>query len=521
MALGLPVDELVVVIDAGAVVSQSKAIAGVSGRSVIGMTQREVESRIPRVAIHERNASEELKVFDSVIACLDEITPWVTMSSPGVAYFESDSPVKFYGSEAALCEKTAGLVSQALKELNPNYKECFGLGVSQGYFASWLAAQTQQESQFNIIAESETREFISDWPIGYLALGENADLISKLVKLGIETIGDWVKLPASSVSGRFGLVGVRAHQLACGFQDYVNQIDVSDKDYSYEWVFQVPTSDSQQCGHAAAALAEELISDLKASGTSCVRLSVIAETESAETFQRYWRYGGLKITPQDVAKRVGWQIDSWISSSSGPRSPVVRLQIQADQLMPATGKQLSLFDNQSQTQVNAVRRLVTRLSALVGENNVAVASIKGGFALKDRAEFVPAVNVDFELEDLGIEPDPDLDAPWPGSMPKPSPTKVFTELKQVKLVDGNSQLVGVSARGELTAKPKHMLGFSSSTSFEVESWAGPWLESRQWWKQDFVRSARMQVVVCDRSSDRRGYLLVLQQGNWFIEASYS
>lgn len=629
MALGLPLDELIVVIEKGVVVSQSPAVAASSSkqsRSLVGMSKREAESRVRGLAAHERDISAELKAFDTVIAALETITPWVTMSEPGIAYFESASGSKFYGSEQALCKKVVNTVTQALatlggqaeaklsgeqfQSLADQYAQSFVIGVSNGYFASWLATQASGSNRYgasrlsglrsgisgsggvvdrhsgfnpesqanpavNIIQPDATRDFVSAWPIEYLEFGRNYGVIAKLLKLGIRTIGDWITLPAGSVNSRFGTDGMRLYRMASGQDEVLVTPTEVENRYSYEWVFQAPTVDSRQCGHAAAALAEELISDLEAAGTSCVRLSVMAETETTETFQRYWRFSGLgdglKLTPADVAKRVSWQIDSWISANNGLQSPVARLVIEANQLMPTTGKQLSLLDEQCYAETKAVRRLTTRLSALVGEVNVAVASLKGGYALVDRAEFVPAVNVDLETDsetqshtsssqvgtssysssfqtrtrrvrrsgipkntngptlDCGLEPGPNLDAPWPGSIPKPSPTKVLTTVFPAKLLDEAGQLIGVTARGELTSLP-HCLTYEHSphsgsarpqstrpkyTQLSISSWAGPWLDSRAWWKNEFVRAARMQVVV-----DSKGYLLKLCDGEWFIEASY-
>jgi protein ImuB len=51
----------------------------------------------------------------------------------------------------------------------------------------------------------------------------------------------------------------------------------------------------------------------------------------------------------------------------------------------------------------------------------------------------------------------------------------------------------------------------------VVGWAGPWLLDERWWDPPVRRRrARFQVV----TADGRAHLLVVEDGQWWLEATY-
>ena len=74
-----------------------------------------------------------------------------------------------------------------------------------------------------------------------------------------------------------------------------------------------------------------------------------------------------------------------------------------------------------------------------------------------------------------------------------------------------AKVLTLSNSAELSNLAKHNL----AKQFKVTYWAGPWLDSRAWWQEDFIRAARMQIV-----TNSNAYLLALSKGEWFVEAVY-
>ena len=58
---------------------------------------------------------------------------------------------------------------------------------------------------------------------------------------------------------------------------------------------------------------------------------------------------------------------------------------------------------------------------------------------------------------------------------------------------------------------------SPSRPVDVVAWAGPWPIEEHWWDlQSARRRARVQVVTADGAA----YVLSLEGGDWWVEATY-
>jgi protein ImuB len=84
------------------------------------------------------------------------------------------------------------------------------------------------------------------------------------------------------------------------------------------------------------------------------------------------------------------------------------------------------------------------------------------------------------------------------------------------LTDGSGIPVAVTPRNALSAEPA-WLNVRPEASRRVVSWAGPWPADERWWDPhgDGIR-VRFQVATVDGS----GWLLLLEEGRWWVEAIY-
>jgi protein ImuB len=109
--------------------------------------------------------------------------------------------------------------------------------------------------------------------------------------------------------------------------------------------------------------------------------------------------------------------------------------------------------------------------------------------------------------------------PWPGAVPEPAPARVYDPPLVAELVDTAGRPVGVSGRGELSAPPA-AVGVGAPTAavaVEVVWWAGPWPCVERWWDPaGHRRRARLQVATAEGTA----YLLVVEGGRWWVEATY-
>ena len=161
----------------------------------------------------------------------------------------------------------------------------------------------------------------------------------------------------------------------------------------------------------------------------------------------------------------------------------------------------------SDTDARAGRALST-VQDLIGPDGVVTARLQGGRGPAQRARFV--------TWDAGeVREDAGLGAPWPGQIPPPAPALVHPASLQAELADSDGQPVSVSGRGLLTADPCR-LSVERSPWSVVEAWAGPWPSDERWWSRSRRRSARMQVV----TDSGVAHLLLIEQGRWWVEATY-
>ncbi len=503
IALKRSLDLPIAVVKAGHVID----VSPVAQKVKVGMTQRTALAKLPRLEIVEQDEAAEFKLFESVISVVENLTPWVTACQPGEMFLPALTPARFYGSEKQAVKQLLGAVKEELRLLSPDYPQACRIGVSEGQFAASLAAKLAKPGDMRVIPKGRALESLAHWPIATLG---DPKLTRTLFQLGITTLGQWAKLKPGDVLGRFGSEAALLHQKARGLEVASARQLEQPKDLTQEWIFETPAMDVSSCRLPALALAQDLVKDLQARGLSCVRLHIACESENSETHERYWQFQKLRLSAEEITKRVTWQVESWLGCSDRPSAGIRRLGIAADQIMAAAGTQLSFWGVEP-TLADAVKRLIPRLGAAVGESNVIRPVLKGGVGPYEQFEFIPANTCDVESP---LQPDASVEQPWPGAVGAPSPSYVSAPGNlEVEVISATEQAVQVSGRGQLDYQPRWLKINNRNES--IVKWAGPWLDSRKWWLDDPIRHARLQVVTA-----RSAYLLVVSKGRWYLEASY-
>ena len=265
---------------------------------------------------------------------------------------------------------------------------------------------------------------------------------------------------------------------------------------------------------AAKSLADDLHARLDHLGLACTRVAVLAETEHGESLERLWRHEGA-LSPSAIADRVRWQLDGWLNGSAvhRPTSGVTLLALVPDEVMGATGRQLGFWGGEAALPERAVRA-IARVQGLLGPDSVTVPEWRGGRGPAEQIARVAVSAVD--LESRRDDPRGDQAAPWPGRLPSPAPATVHAEPVPCEVTDADRATVGVSGRGAPSAAPAR-LSVRGGPWIDLVGWAGPWPVDERWWDPPARRRrARLQVV----GDDGRAYLLALEGGRWWVEATY-
>ncbi|HEX5494642.1 MAG TPA: DNA polymerase Y family protein [Mycobacteriales bacterium] len=481
-----------------------------------GLHRREAQRRCPGLVVLVEDPSGSAVAFERVLTVVERFVPAVEVIRPGVCACRSAGVSRYAGRRRSKAGDRSGDGSGGhLAEEYGNDVDLAGrlaaavghgcrVGIADGLFAAGLAARRGL-----VVQPGATREFLAPWPVrDTLGRPELADL---LVRLGVDTLGDFAALPPGAVLSRFGPDGARAHRLARGLEERPLALRQRADGLTVSVELDPPVDRADRAAFAVKALADGLHERLAAHRLVCTRVAIEAVTERGERLVRLWRQDGTPAS-STVAERMRWQLDSWISgagdrSSGRPTSGLVLLRLTADEVTPDDGHQLDLWGATNETD-ERVARAVARVQGMLGVDAVTTAVPGGGRG--------PADRITWTVWGEPRVPRLPESAPWPGHIPSPSPATVHGEPVPAEITDGDGLVLAVSGRHALSAPPA-WLSVAGGRRVPAVAWAGPWPVDERWWDPAGRRRlARLQVVTADGAAR----LLALRGGRWWVEAEY-
>jgi protein ImuB len=493
------------VLAAGRVVTCSASARDAGVRR--GQRVREAQHHCPGLVAVPRDEGREARVFEQVLAVVEEFCPRLEVMRPGLCALGARGPARYFGGEETLAGKLAAAVAGCGFACR--------IGIADGLFAGELAARAGV-----VVAPGGTPRFLAAQPVTALGSAELADV---LTRLGIQTLGEFAALPAAGAADRFGAAGAAAHRLSRGLEPRPLATRVPPAELSVAVEFDPPVPQTEPVIFAAKALAERMHAGLRDRGLACVWVEVAVAGSDGRESSRLWRHDGL-LTGLAVAERVRWQLDGWRGSrtvnatgeagdatteagdATTEAGGITRLRLVPDQLVRDHGRQLGLWGETQAT--DRVTRAAVRVQAMLGHEAVTHPVISGGRGPAEQVTLVP----------FGDDRPPRLppDRPWPGSIPGPAPATVYPDPLPACVTDVLGAAVTVTGRARMSAAPAR-LAAGSAPPLPVIAWAGPWPVTERWWEPGKAsRRARFQMVTDDDSA----WLVTLQDGRWFVEASY-
>ncbi|NED97466.1 DNA polymerase Y family protein [Phytoactinopolyspora alkaliphila] len=460
-----------------------------------GQRLRDAQRYCPDVAVLDEDPEGETRAFEQVVAVIEQSCPRVEVIRPGLAAVPARGPSRYFGGE----EIVAGMVRDAVLERD----FVCAVGVADGTFAADLAARAAFEADdgIRLVPSASTAGFLAPHPVPVLEMPELAGV---LVRLGIRTLGDLAALSMRDVLGRFGSEGAVAHRLATGLEARPPAARSPGDDLSAQFEFDPPIDQSEPAVFAAKSLADLMHAKLGERGLACVRVEVEVSTADGQSRSRLWRHDGL-LSSLAVAERVRWQLDAWRTAGQLTGS-LTHLTLAPDQVVIDTGRQLTLWGQTENDE--EVSRAATRIQVMLGHTAVTRPRLAGGRGPSEQVARVP-------WGDTAIAALP-ADRPWPGRVPQPAPAVVHPAPLPVRLVDASGTSVTVSGRSVVSAPPSRLV--LGKEHLAVTGWTGPWPVREYWWDRSRSRRcARFQVA----TDDGRAWLLVVEQGEWFAEATYT
>ena len=436
--------------------------------------------------------------FEQVVSLVEELCPRVEVLHPGACAIGVRAPARYFGGEQALAGKI-------IETIAGGGFAC-SAGVADGLFAARLAARAAPPGTATVVPPGHAPEFLAPYPVSVL---DSEELTELLPRLGIVTLGEFARLPASQAVNRFGTPGGAAHRLARGLDPRPLAVRPPAADLAVSVAFDPPAELAEPVVFAAKALAEQMHDGLAARGLACVRVQVQVISADGQQHARLWRHDGL-LSGLAVAERVRWQLAGWQpgSASLDSASPggITLLRLAPDQVVRAHGRQLGLWGDALVS--DRVARAALRVQAMLGHGAVTRPVPAGGRSPAEQATLVP----------FGDARDPERppDRPWPGRIPAPVPATVCRDPLPARVADGAGAPVTVTGRAQISAPPARMSA-NGGPWLAITAWAGPWPVAERWWRpQAARRRARFQLV----TEDGAAWLAAVQDGRWQIEARY-
>jgi protein ImuB len=519
----------------------------------LGLRRRDAQALFPEVELIEHDPARDARAFEPLVAGLEAVCPRVEVVRPGVAAFLARGPSRYFGGDLQVAARTLRTVRD-LSTVPPLVAATAAtVGIADGLFAAMLAARLAADLDGSLRATLDpgppepphdpawvrrgrwyvvppgtdaTRAFLAPFPVRNVE-APDPELPVLFARLGVFTLGDLAAMEPELVLGRFGVEGQAAARLARGEQERpLAPRDVPD-DLSLATTLDPPVDTVDHAAFVAKSLADRLHAELARRGSTCSRIVIEAETEHGERLTRVWRHAGA-LTPGATAERVRWQLDGWLTSSSGrdrPSAGIALVRLTPEDVRPDDGRQLGFWGGATANDERAVRALA-RVQGMLGCDAVATPVLQGGRSPRQRVRLVPWGDArEPERPELEIDPgagpgDPRL-SPWPGGVPAPAPAVVHPQPLAAEVVDAAGRPVHVTGR-DLCSAPPARISIQKERWQEVVAWSGPWLVDERWWDPRARRRQACFQLVVDGGGVEGGaaYLAVVEAGRWWLEAVY-
>src|SRR6201991_4014761 len=431
-----------------------------------GLRRREAQARCPELHVVTADPSRDARHFETVTAAVDDLVPRAEVLRPGLLVLPVRGPARYFGSEQAAAERLVDAVAAAGAECQ--------VGIADQLPTAVFAARAGR-----IVEPGEDALFLSALSIRQLATEpslagtDRADLADLLWRMGIRNIGQFAALSRSDVASRFGADAVTAHRFACG----ESSRGPSGRDPAAEldavMSCDPPIDRVDAAAFAGRSLASQLHQTLMSAGVGCTRLAIHAVTANGEELERVWRCAE-PLTEDATADRVRWQLDGWLNKrnpNDRPTAPVTLIRLRPVEVVSAEALQLPLWGDMGEEDRLRARRALVRVQGLLGPEAVQLGVLSGGRRPAERITFAP----------LGDEPVPQADPsqPWPGQLPKPSPTVLLDD--PVEVLDAEGNPVRVTGRGLFSAEPTRLAAPGRDGALPASLlacagswWGGPW-----------------------------------------------
>ncbi len=493
-ALGAaPADEPVAIVHANLVIACSAAARAQGVRR--GHRRRLAQSRSPALRLIPADPRRDERAFLPVLRLLEELVPGVQPLRPGLAALRARGAARYYGGE----EQAALRLIEALAE--HDYPDARA-SVADGLFTAEQAARMAAPAL--VIEPGRSQEFLAPLPVQTLG---DEEVSALLQRLGIRTLAEFAALAENDIRDRLGERGARLHALASGADSRPLTPQQPEPELAREVIFESPLEHADQVAFAVRQTADAVIAALAEFSQVCTEVRIDLTDDAGAISSRVWMHP-TSFEASDLVDRVRWQLEGLrpreasanIAGVDRTGAGIAEVRIVPTRVDDSAHHQPGLF---GQGPEQRLHHAVSRVQAMLGHRAVVTPVVTGGRRLADRQLLQPWGDK--------VPAERDAALPWPGSLPPPYPSEVFSPPLPVRVAAADGAVPSVDDRGELSAPPTWI------EETPILSWAGPWPLRERTWDSDNARLAqRFQIV----DEAQRAWLVLFEEDAWWVEGRY-
>ncbi len=345
-----------------------------------GLTERQAAARCPAAALLP---AARFPLWEAQEAFLDRVKEATDRWQPdglGRVYLQAPFAVQ----EGRTVEELVGwcqAVASAVRALGWRP----ALGATGSKFGASVAGQVAWENAALLLAPVAQRDFLAGQPAALLPL--DADALLQLRHLGIRTLGQYARLPATGVLTRFGQAGRTAQRWAQGLDDRPVVPPWESPEVAARLEFDAPLADGEILLAALLRQAERLLGPLRDRLQAAARLELRITRADGRTLP----LAHIFPQPTAAAAAVRLALAGLLARAPWAGQGATEITLTLAGITDTPGQQLMLFADTHDDNRARLTATLDRLAARFGADAFRLASLADpdNLLLERRAAFGP------------------------------------------------------------------------------------------------------------------------------------
>lgn len=286
----------------------------------------------PQAVVLEPHFEKYRHYSQQVMSIFDDMTPLVERLGIDEAFLDVAGARRVLGSPAEIGELLRGRVREETR-LNCS------VGAAATKFVAKLASGRAKPDGMLVVPKEETLAFLHPLPAGAL-WGVGAAMDESLSRRGLHTVGEIAATPLAVLQRAVGdAAGRRLHELANGIDPRMVTTNVAEKSVGHEVTFETDESNGELLRRELLRQANAVAVRLRTGGW--VGRTVVLKLRFSD-FRTITRSRTLG-EPTDLGRRI-YEEARAIYDALGSSEPIRLIGVRMEQLLPADGQQLGLWD---------------------------------------------------------------------------------------------------------------------------------------------------------------------------------